>query len=346
MKGYVFCSLRQGAGKTTVITGLARALGKEKTGYFKPLGDRLVYKNKVLWDLDGALMKEVLESEFSSSDLTYGFDHSKLRYMHGKEDMVARLKERCDKLSQGKEHFFVEATGALESGHSLNIDAISLSLATGFPLVGVLRGDNSTILDDASFLKGVSASQGVDLFGVVVNNVHDITDIEEVVVPELKEMEVPLLGTISHKQKLDMLSVAFIMEQLFAKVIAGENGLTRTVSQIFVGAMAASHARRHPGWRDPNKLIITAGDRDDLIAAAVEDGAACIVITNDLVPSPSIIAKADQKGVPILQVPTDTYSTARKLETIDSVTLPCETEKMEVAEELVTTSGLIKHFDK
>ena len=340
----MFCSTKQGAGKTTAIAGLAQVLGREKVGYFKPLGEHLVYKKKTLWDLDGALMKELLESDFESQDLTFGFDHSKMRYMYGEDELGERLKERYEKLSASREYFFVEGAGTPEYGHSLGMDAVSQARLYGIPLVALLRGGNTSILDDASFLKDRANDEGVELMGVVVNDIHDHSRFKEEALEELLGMGIDVLGVLPHKQALTNISVSFVVERLFAKVIAGEGGLQNKISQIFVGAMAASHARRHPGWKDQNKLIITAGDRDDLIAAAVEDGAACLVITNDLVPSPTILARADLQGVPILQVPTDTYATAKKLENIDNVMSFEEKDKLEAAREIVAVSGLAERF--
>ena len=42
MDKFVVTSLRQGAGKTSIIIGLAKALNR-KIGYIKPLGERLLY---------------------------------------------------------------------------------------------------------------------------------------------------------------------------------------------------------------------------------------------------------------------------------------------------------------
>ncbi len=344
MKKYLFASVREGTGKTTVITGLSQLLGKEKTGYFKPMGDHLVYKKKKLWDMDGALMKEVLGFPYESQDVTVGFDHSKMRYMHDEKTLAGEILKRADKLSQGKEYLLIEGPSSFHYAHSLNLDPVSISKCLEAPVIVVVKGSTSQILDSVDFAKKLVESEGADFKGVVISDIQNISSINEEVVPELEEMSVPILGKVEHKAGLSMRTVSFIAERLFAKVIAGEKGMGNHISQVFVGAMAASHARRHPGWKDPMKLIITAGDRDDLIAAAVEDGASCLVITNDLVPSPNILARADLRGVPILQVPTDTFTTAKKIEEMETLTMPDEAGKIDLAREAVENSGLVEQL--
>ena len=54
MDKLVMASMRQDAGKTSVILGMAEA-SERKIGYMKPFGDRLHYRKKRLWDYDGRL---------------------------------------------------------------------------------------------------------------------------------------------------------------------------------------------------------------------------------------------------------------------------------------------------
>ena len=55
MKSLIIASTREGAGKTSLMIGLTRAIEK-RFGYVKPLGDRPLYRKKRLWDYDAALL--------------------------------------------------------------------------------------------------------------------------------------------------------------------------------------------------------------------------------------------------------------------------------------------------
>jgi len=45
MDKFVIASIGEGAGKTSVIVGLAKVM-KRPFGYLKPLGDRMIYREK------------------------------------------------------------------------------------------------------------------------------------------------------------------------------------------------------------------------------------------------------------------------------------------------------------
>ena len=55
MRRLVLASMREAAGKTSLIVGLGKAIEKP-FGYMKPFGDRLLYRKKRLWDYDSALI--------------------------------------------------------------------------------------------------------------------------------------------------------------------------------------------------------------------------------------------------------------------------------------------------
>ncbi|MBN2361569.1 MAG: AAA family ATPase, partial [Deltaproteobacteria bacterium] len=84
MKPVVLASTRRGSGKTSLVIGLAKAMGRS-CGYMKPFGDRLLYRKKRLWDYDAALISQVLGLTESAETITIGFERAKLRYMYTPE---------------------------------------------------------------------------------------------------------------------------------------------------------------------------------------------------------------------------------------------------------------------
>jgi BioD-like phosphotransacetylase family protein len=144
-----------------------------------------------------------------------------------------------------------------------------------------------------------------------------------------------VLGVIPHRAELTTLEIGHLAENLFAKVIAGEGGLRRVVKQIFIGAMSAQAAMRHPGFAQENKLIITSGDRSDMILAALESNTSGVVLTNNIVPPANIISLASERNIPLLLVPYDTYETAKRIEAIEPLLTKDATDKIALLEQLV-----------
>jgi len=334
MRRLVFASMREGAGKTSVIVGLGRALGKP-FGYMKPFGDRLLYKKKRLWDYDSALIANIFDLGESPEDISLGFDHSKLRFMYDEAGTKEKLAELLAHIEGDRDVVFIEAGRDLAYGISVNLDAISLARHTDASLVIITGGDERTILDDITFVKNHLHLDGISFAGVIINRAYDVEDFKATYAPTIAGLGVQVLGVIPHDAELTHPSVGFLSEILFAKVIAGEVGLSTVARNIFVGAMSADQARRHPSFGKAKKLVITSGDRSDMILASLEGDTAGLVLTNNISPPSAIIAKATQIGVPLLLVPDDTYQVAKQIDGAQYLLKRDETDKIKLLEKLV-----------
>ena len=97
---------------------------------------------------------------------------------------------------------------------------------------------------------------------------------------------------------------------------------------MFIAALSASQIKRHPDFRKKNKLIITGGDRSDAIAACIEENTSAIILTNNIIPSSNILAKADKAGIPLISVRPDTYTIASRVEKLPRPIMADEEEKL------------------
>jgi BioD-like phosphotransacetylase family protein len=316
MKTFIIASLSAGSGKTSIIVGLADTLGK-RTGYIKPFGDRFVYSKKRLWDYDAALMTELYSLKEPPEEMSLGFDHSKLRYMHTRESITEKVIEMADKIRQDKEILFVEGGQTLSYGLSVHLDPISLAKYLKGELIIVVSGDDDSILDDVMFIKQNIALSDVCLGGIIINKVHHPEDFKETVLPEIVKTGVKVLGIIPFENELTFYSLRYLADKLFAKVLTAENQLERKVKNILIGAMSGNTALQKPIFKKEDTLIITAGDRTDMILAALESNAAGVILTNNILPPSNIIAKAEQSKTPLLLVSPDTYRIGLQIEKID-----------------------------
>jgi len=149
------------------------------------------------------------------------------------------------------------------------------------------------------------------------------------------DMGIKVIGIIPSREELTHFSVNYLAEQLLAKVITGKGGLRNTVKTILIGAMSPSTALSTPGFHEGNKVVITGGDRSDMILAALETDTAGIIITGNLLPPQNIISKASERNVPLLSVSLDTYQTARRIENIEPLLTKNDTDKIALWEKLV-----------
>ena len=147
-------------------------------------------------------------------------------------------------------------------------------------------------------------------------------------------MGIEVLGIIPYKKKLTYFTMKFLADRFFARIIAGEKGLNNVVTTILVGAMATSEALRTPLFNTENKLIITSGDRSDMILAAIESNTAGIILTNNIVPPPNIISRASERNIPLLLIPQHTYYIARQMDNFEALVTKDDSEKLQLLSHL------------
>ena len=340
MKTLIVASTRESAGKTSVLIGLAQALGK-RFGYLKPLGDRFLYRKKRLWDYDAALLSNVFELGEEPETISIGFDHSKLRYMYDRTSMFAALNRVVTTVGKGRDAIFLECGRDLSYGASVCLDPLTISQETGQPVLIVAGGPENDVADDLAFVKRFVGADEATVAGVIINKVVHPDDFEQVHLPEIEALGVKVFGVIPYERELTTLSVSTVAEKLFARVITGEENLNRLIRNVVVGAASVGAAMNAKLIEKPDKLMITSGDRSDMILAALDTGGtACILLTNNIVPPPNVISKATACGVPVLLVPGDTYATALQVESLEPLLTPTDQPKFDRLAELVA-----KHVD-
>lgn len=316
MDKVILASMHPSAGKTSIAVGIAKALGG-KIGYMKPFGDRPIYRKKRLWDYDTALMTNVFGLEDAPEDMCFGFDHSKLKYMYSLDGTRDKLLEAAGDVGRGKDLLLIEGGRDLMYGTYVHLGALSLAKHTGAKLIVVVSGDSDSVVDDVAFLKKYLYHKDFDFGGVIINKVKDVADFKKTHLPQIKGLGVDVVGVLPHLAEMSRMSVAYLAEMLFAKVITGEANLDRAVENVLIGAMAVDTPLQKIFAERKNKLVIASGDRSDMILAALESDTEAILLTNDILPQPRIISKAEEKGVPMLMVPWDTFKAAKMVDDLE-----------------------------
>ncbi len=334
MKTFVVASTRPSAGKTGIILGLAKCC-KQRCGYIKPLGDRLLYRKKRLWDYDASLVTGVLGLDDISDEMTLGFEHSKLRYIYDEESLKGKLNETAQTLGRHSDILLVEGSRDISYGASINLDSISVTRMLDAELIFILSGAEDSVIDDLVFLKRYIYPEKIRIRGVIINKVRDLEDFRTTHQGSIEKMGINVLGILPFKPELTHITVDYLSEALFAKVLAGEGGLNNFITNIFVGDMSTDAACRHPIFSTGKKLIIASGDRSDLILASLDSDTSAIVVTNNILPPANIIAKAADRKIPLLLVPHDTFKTAKLVDDMEPLLTKTSTAKVELLEGMV-----------
>jgi BioD-like phosphotransacetylase family protein len=336
MLKYVVTSLRPSAGKTSVIIGIAKALDR-KMGYIKPFGERFLYRKKRLWDYDAALVTNIFGLRENPEDISIGFHHSKLLYMLDEQTTKEKLQELLASVGEGKDLFFAECGKDMTYGSSVYLDAINLSKQLDAPLIVVASGDEDAILDDLTFMSQYIGLNGASMKGVIINKVPSIEDFQNTKLPRIKQRGVNVLGVIPYCKELPFFSVNYLADRLFAKIIAGEEHLKRIVKSVFIGSMSADAALKNHLFQEEGKLVITGGDRSDMIVAALGSNCAALILTDNVMPQEHLVGKAAKLEIPLLLVSADTYEISRQIEGLEPLPTKDDSEKIALIEQMVRT---------
>ncbi|MBN1472624.1 MAG: AAA family ATPase [Syntrophaceae bacterium] len=343
MKKIVVSSMRSNAGKTSVIAGIISLVKDKKFAYAKPLGDRLIYRKKRTWDYDASLMVNLLERkgemESHLEKITLGFDHSRLKYMYDQEGIQKALSEIVTDIGGNNDVLFMESGKDLASGAYLNLDPVSVAKYIDGKLIIVVSGETDCVLDDIKFLEKYMKIKDANFGGVIINKIKDLDDFENSCAPDINKMGIDIIGVIPYKAQLTYFTLDFLAEKLLARVIAGEDNLKNVVKNIIIGTPAHDADKQplpaKPGLREGNQLMITGGEKSDMILAALERDTAGIIITNDVVPHQNIISRANERGIPILLVGMDTFKTAKTIDDMEALLRKDDKEKIALLSQLI-----------
>ncbi len=320
----VFTSFKPDAGKTSIILGLAKTL-KKKCGYAKPLGDRLFYRKKRLWDHDGALLTRVLDLDENPELITIGFDHSKLKYMYTEDSLNEKLNEIFVDIEKTADLLLIEGGKDFSYGASVGLSALSIAKNADAKLVFVLAGSADEICDDLTYIKN-NVDQSL-VAGVVINKIQDLEDFQNTHMEFVNTLGIQIYGLLEYIPELEELSMQQVNDMLLAKVIAGNDQLHNRVKHIDIGAMSINEVVKKNIFDTKNNLIITSGDRSDIILVAMDCNPTGIVLTNNILPPSHVIAKAEERKIPLLSVALDTYEAAKKIDNVETILYSTDVDK-------------------
>jgi BioD-like phosphotransacetylase family protein len=337
----------QNRGKTTTSIGLLAAIRERglRLGFLKPVGQRYLVVDGTRADEDAVLMSEAFGLPDALDDMSPVTlpRHFTTDYVMGRihDDLGAQVASAYDRVAADKDVVVVEGTGHAGVGAVVGLSNARVAALLGAPVIIVSEGGIGRPIDEIVLNGALFAAHGVRVIGAVVNkvDVESHPDLPEVIQRGLHQHGVELLACIPYSQFLANPSLELIATHLDGEQLAGEAKPGQTIGWVAIGAMQATHAVEL--LRD-RTLLITPGDREDLVLAAIEaNGAAAvprvigIVLTGGFRPPDRVLDALRDAGVFAYLVRTDTYRTAQAVDEILVKTHSSDTEKISTIIELV-----------
>jgi len=313
-------STTDSTGKTAIGVALAK-LAQERgadVGYMKPKGTRLQSATGKTRDEDPLLAKELLDLDAEVHELepvVYSptFVQQALRGRENPAEIRQRVRESFETIAAGADLVVVEGGGDPWTGSIVDLGepAVADLLDTRVLLAHRYERprDADTVLDAA-------ARFGDRLEGVLYNVVSDpdFEALTEDVMPFLNGRGLDSLGAIPRDPGLAGVPVADLADSLGAEVVTDGAPTDGLVERYTVGAMGANSALE-AFRRARNAAVITGGDRSDVQRSALEaSGVRALLLTGGYRPSSAVVGAAEERGVPVLLVQTDTRTTVDRTE--------------------------------
>ncbi len=341
LKSLYIASTQGSGGKTTIAVGLCVALRRRglKAGYFKPVGTLASEFGGVLLDEDAAFVSELLQLGDAPTDVCpVVLDEDALHdVLSGSEvDAMSRVKAAYERISKGKDLVICEGLGEIWQGRFLRTSGAEVVAHLDLMTLLVAKFAGARLLDDIIYVKDALKEH---LLGVLFNMVPEsrLALVEDQYATFLDKSGVTTYGALTSNARLSAVSVGEVVDELGGTYICGERYAERLVETYMIGAMSPEHALRY-FQLTPNKVVIVGGDRAEIILTALDTPTVAIVLTGNFVPSAAVLERAEERGVPLISVESDTVTAADNLRRLFGRLRVKERAKIDLIAELIESS--------
>src|SRR6478735_205087 len=323
-KAIYIATIEENCGKTIITLGLLRMLlGRTaKVGYFRP----------IIEDYEEGKKDTHIEMVISHFDLdiqyedTYAITKSKLikKKNNGKlGEVVDLIIEKYKKLEDRFDFVLVEGTSFTGEGTVIELDMnVLIAKNLGIPTLIVGSGEGKTLEEliyNLNLIYNSFKVKEVEVLAVIANKVQPqnlelvTTGLQKSLPSSILINSIPLIGSLNNPTMQE------IVEVLDANVLFGHEYLNNQVNSYSIGAMQLCNYLLH---LKENNLIITPGDRADIILGALQANESAnypnvsgIVLTGNIIPEESILKLIEGLStvVPIITVEGGTYHIANEI---------------------------------
>jgi BioD-like phosphotransacetylase family protein len=341
---------RMNDGKTTACLGLFAALQNfyPRVGFIKPVGQRFVEVEGHKVDEDSYLLDMIYKVQVpieSMSPITIDPTFTR-RFLGNPEETYALLVDKIsrafDRVSWEKDFTLIEGTGHAGVGSVFDLSNARVARILDAKVVLVCPGGIGRPIDEIALNKALFDREGVEIIGAILNKVEvdKIPQVVQYAGQGLARLGVPLLGVLPVQKMLSAPNLSQVAVEIGGHWLNGNvSGAHERILRVVVGAMTAKGIIDH---LQPGNLLITPGDRDDVILAAISatsisgtKAIAGIILTNDILPHPKLLELLAQTDLPVIAASEDAYTITSKIHNMTVKTQPHDTDKIPIIKRLV-----------
>ena len=349
MRKIFIAATKQNDGKTTVSLGIIKNLQQKfgKVGFIKPIGQRYLEEQGLKIDEDSILIEEVCGIKCGLKDMSpiaveKGFTE---RYITkpDKKNISDQIQNSFRRISKNQELVVIEGTGHAGVGSVFDHSNATVARLLGSKVIIISSGGVGRPIDEIVLNKALFEKEGVKVLGVIINKVlpEKFAKISGFVRKGLERKGIDVLGVLPYDPMLARPTIEQILEETDFEVICGKEYLERSVAKVIVAAMESRDAVR---YISEDSLMVTPGDREDMIMSALscfrDSGnkklKVCgMVLSCGIMPEALVMNLLEKAQIPVLLAKSDTYDVATCLHDLTVKIRPCDKDKIEAVVKLI-----------
>ena len=323
-KAIYVTTIESDSGKSLVSLGLLRMMltRSPKVGYFRPIINKT--KNDSFDNhTNTAINFFNLNTTHDECFAYHQYEVVEL-LSEGKEDeIIHTIIKKYKELEKKFDYVLVEGTDFSGEGGFTEVD-VNLMIAKnlGIPVLIVGAGNGKKKKDFINTMQITYNSfmqKEVDVLGVIANKIE--ADEVEFIKNELNSF-IPKKVSIDIIPNINLLAyptVKEVVDSLESKILFGKQFINNAIGSYSTGAM---QLRNYLTRIQENALVITPGDRADIILGALQANASSnypkisgIILTGGLIPEDSILKLIEgvQSTIPIISVNGGTFNITNKI---------------------------------
>ena len=335
-KGLYITTIEPNGGKSVVSLGLMNELLSRttKVAYFRPIIPGNVRDNHISTMLEHFKLNQKYEDAFALTRTQV----VQLLNNNQEDKILETIIRKYRKLE--KNHDFILVEGSDFSGETSMIEfEINIKIASNLSVPALIVGSGiGKTMDE--FAGNVQLAydgfeeKDVKVIALIANKVLPknipavVKRLKKIVKNDTYVAAIPRDELLSHPSMYD------IIRTFDAEILTGENQLGRDIRQVAVGAMQMRHFLK---FIKDKTLVITPGDRHDLILAALQadksfnyPSISGIVLSGGLKPAKPVLKLIEgvNTHVPVLSVKPQTYEVATRIKNMKVQINPGDTKKI------------------
>ena len=357
-KRIFIAATRMNDGKTTTSLGLYSALnhGEKKIGYIKPVGQRFVDVNGEKIDEDSFLLTETFDVSVpiqAMSPIVVDKDFTK-NYLDDSASIypkiVNRLCRSFDRAAYEKDYIIIEGTGHAGVGSVFDLSNAEVANILNAKVIIIASGGIGRPIDEIALNQALFEKAGADIIGVIINKVQSdkLDFIKHYCGQALEKMNLKLLGVIPENAKLSEPSLSQIIHEIRGECLNTTNNIqSKKIKKVVIGAKTGLSTIDDI---EEGTLIITSGDREDIIQPCIKSNKASmlsgIILANAITPNDATLEDIQTSEIPFILSNDSSYSVISRMNKMNIKTQPHDVDKISIIKEILKSNIDLKEIEE